>query len=365
MQRVMEKNQKFLFLEAIAILSVIAGHTGVECFNFFPNNSFNIMLFFFISGYFYRPRTVLAFLRHKAYHLLLPLFLWNLFYGLVVSFLRTRGLIGFGEEISFWNLFIEPFIFGHQFMFNLATWFVGALFFVQFTYLLLRKVFDARWEFPLFGIFLLLSLLTEWVGMRYELLPLIHTWHGGLLILLRTGYHLLFYHAGYLYRQYEVRDRFSLNHVIAVFAIAGGVYQMTGGNVSAETLGMRFHTHVLIFPVISAFAGIYLWLQIAEVVQPYMKKCIFLQRFGSSTFLVMVHHLFFVWLVNAVLYQVFLRFPSLLPGFDAGKVMTDLYYKYLDLNIVYFGAGVIGSFFVIHLYDIVYGTLKNWWRKRG
>lgn len=356
----MNRNQKFLFLEAIAILLVVGGHTGVEVFCFLPCYSYHMMLFFFISGYFYKDRTLIGFLRHKAYHLLLPLLLWNIFYAILVQILRSWGLIGFGGDISFHNLFIEPFVFGHQYIFNLATWFVGALFFVQLTYLLLMKLFTEQRRFFLLGVLLLIALLSEYVGMQYELRPLIEMWHGGLLILLRTGYHLLFYHVGYLYRLYEGKDEFSLYHILGSSVVAGSIFYLTGGQTGVEVLGMRFHTRVLIFPIISTLAGIYLWVQIANVAQGYMEKCHVLQKIGSSTFLIMTHHLFFVWIVNLVLYGIFREFPALVPGFDVNKFLTDIYYRYPDMNMIYFLSGILGTLFAVFIYERISCMAKGY-----
>lgn len=42
--------------------------------------------------------------------------------------------------MSLHNLFIEPFITGHQFVYNLAAWFVPALFLVEVVNLFLRRL---------------------------------------------------------------------------------------------------------------------------------------------------------------------------------------------------------------------------------
>ncbi len=43
-------------------------------------------------------------------------------------------------DLSLWNLFVEPFITGHQFEYNLAAWFVPALFLVEMANVLLRRL---------------------------------------------------------------------------------------------------------------------------------------------------------------------------------------------------------------------------------
>ena len=74
---VKRRNQTFQWLEALAILMVLDDHVSTRIgilSSIFPYNSFYMPLFVFISGYFYRDRSIIQNIKHKTIHLLLPLF---------------------------------------------------------------------------------------------------------------------------------------------------------------------------------------------------------------------------------------------------------------------------------------------------
>ena len=87
----------FRILSALAIIFVVAGHADFGVFDvagMFPYYSFHVGVFVFISGYFYREENelqMIAYIKRKAMHLLLPYYLWNLFYGVLTTVLR--GLV--------------------------------------------------------------------------------------------------------------------------------------------------------------------------------------------------------------------------------------------------------------------------------
>lgn len=98
-----------------------------------PYYSFHMPLFAFISGYFYKKGSehrLGVYAKKKIIRLLGPYMVYNLMYGMIAQGLHRAGF-AFGGDLSLWNLFVEPFITGHQFEYNLAAWFVPALFLVE------------------------------------------------------------------------------------------------------------------------------------------------------------------------------------------------------------------------------------------
>ena len=133
----------FCILSAVAIIMVVAGHLGYSIMTLgelFPYYSFHVPLFLFISGYFYKETEEehpLAYVKKKARRLLLPYFIWNLFYGVAAWLLRRYGFY-MGEGISLETLFLAPFMHGYQFIYNYAAWFVPVLFVIEMMNLLMR-----------------------------------------------------------------------------------------------------------------------------------------------------------------------------------------------------------------------------------
>ena len=131
-----ERNIKFTILSAIGIVLILLGHLDYGILTFgglFPYYSYHVMIFVFVSGYFYKPddeANPLQFVIRKAKRLLLPYMIWNAFYGVIVMLMRKAGF-GIGEEISLYNLLIAPFMGGHQFGLNAPAWFIPALFLLE------------------------------------------------------------------------------------------------------------------------------------------------------------------------------------------------------------------------------------------
>lgn len=138
---------RFKLLYAIGMIIVVAGHCGGDggfslMYEFFTPYSFHLALFVFCSGYFYKDtseRTVGKYVLKKVKSLLIPLYLWNLFYGILQIFMFYKGF-SIGESISLYNLTIAPIVSGHQFIYNMGGWFVIPLFMIQVYNVLMRKL---------------------------------------------------------------------------------------------------------------------------------------------------------------------------------------------------------------------------------
>lgn len=109
-------------------------------FPWFPGASFRMPLFMFISGYFFHDSDFCSFVKSKVKHLIIPLLTWNLAFGILCTILLSYGVIHFAQPLSLKSLFLEPFTHGHQFVFNLATWFVGTLVELQLLYWILYRL---------------------------------------------------------------------------------------------------------------------------------------------------------------------------------------------------------------------------------
>ena len=165
---VREENKQMRILSAVGMILVVAGHLGYSLFDLgglFPYYSFHVFIFLFVSGYFYREEAEQHLLRYvgkKCKTLLLPYFVWNLVYGILAALLHHAGF-SIGGDLTLWNLFIEPFVSGHQFLYQFPAWFVPALFLIEILNVLGRKVLSLlhlKKEWLIFTVCLLLGIAT-------------------------------------------------------------------------------------------------------------------------------------------------------------------------------------------------------------
>lgn len=134
----------------LAIVFVVDGHTTLG--NLFDLNglfryySFHLMMFAFGSGYFFKfYGGALSDFAHRAKKLLVPLYLWNVVYGVGAALLRRFGGFELGEPISAYTLLLAPLTDGQHFVWNLGAWFIFPLFFAQVFYAGIRRL-SVRWH---------------------------------------------------------------------------------------------------------------------------------------------------------------------------------------------------------------------------
>lgn len=119
-----EKNYIFVFLYAIGSIFIVAGHCqngGINlAFDIFPIYSFHLGLFMFCSGYFYKSKNENELGKYawkKIKRLIIPMFIWNIVYGLFVQLTRLKGFT-IGGDFTLYNLFVQPIKNGHQYIIN-------------------------------------------------------------------------------------------------------------------------------------------------------------------------------------------------------------------------------------------------------
>lgn len=340
-------NTTFCILSAFAIVMVVAGHADTDFLTvggLFPYYSFHVPLFVFISGYFYRREeedAPFAYLQKKIKRLLVPYFLWNLFYGVLAWGLRAAGLFTIGSELSLYNLLIEPFVSGYQFLYNYAAWFVPALFLIEVLNLLMRLVLrrlhlDYEWTM-LAG-----SLL---VGMAVvELAIGGHVW-GLYKMPGRILFLYPFFQMGQMYFAHlEKHDTLPNLPYFAVVLGAQILLSVLFGNLGYSSVWCTAFANGPLMPYVTVVTGTAFWLRVSRILAPALEKCGGVLYLGRNTFSVMMHHVFAFMLVKMLLAQIAAH-TALLTDFDWEQYRTNVEYFYLvqgaeSFKMVYVAAGI-------------------------
>ena len=134
-------NKQFMILSVIGIVIMVCCHFSGEIYKYLKPFPF-IAIFIFISGYFYKEEketNIGKYIWAKFKKLMIPFYIINLVYGIVATILRNSSIINYGEPLSLYNFFVQPFINNSQYIFNFPTWFVPTLFLTNVSYIIIHK----------------------------------------------------------------------------------------------------------------------------------------------------------------------------------------------------------------------------------
>lgn len=351
----MKINSTFRILSAIGIILVVAGHADFHVFDLgglFPYYSFHVAVFLFISGYFYNEREelqILAYIKRKVLRLMVPYFIWNLFYGILAAILRMNEF-QLGESVSIRSLFIDPFLGGHQFEYNFPAWFVPALFLVEVINICMRRILTLlkiNYEYLIMAGCLAAGILTVWLAIDghvwgYYKLP------GRLLFMLPV------YELGHLYKK-KLEEKDTLPNIVYF-----GIVLMVQLCVVLGSHGLAYSTvwcagfaNGPLVPYVTALTGIAFWLRVSKMLSPLLSQMKWVDHLGAHTFAVMMHHILGIFVVKGAFYILSLT-TSWFRDFDTLAYFTDVNYIYLVNGIhttkwIYLAAGLLVPLLISYL----------------
>lgn len=293
---VKERNRAIDILRAIAIILVVIGHMfpvpGCEWWQtHFSAGCYRMALFLFISGYLFRDiewADFPDFIGRKTKNLLVSLIGWNIVYACIVSLINLRHPVNYLPPTSqIWNwhdLFIEPFVVGHQYLLNLATWFVGLLFLAILLYGLIYLISK---RLPAWAMLIIYTGIAAFSLFCARSLP-----HSGIsLVLMRIGYALFFIQLGACFRIYAepLLNAKNLWWVLLILAAAwcAVVY---GENRSFIWLFMNFNG-CIIRPIVAGALGCLFWMVAAKQIALLIPKNRIETAISNGTWSIMTNHL--------------------------------------------------------------------------
>ncbi len=336
--QVMEKRNKQMdVLLCLGIILVVLGHVGADSwktklFNWFVIYSFHMPLFFFVSGYFYKPERENR-LGHSILRMIkkfvVPYYIWNLIYGAVVFALKDAGLVRFNLDRSIRNFFVTPWTTGDQYQLNSPAWFLLTLFLAEAVYLLLRKLLSFRKKQNEYA----LTVLFLGMGLAGGGMMVYGAARDGMLVLAKMLYAIAFYHLGHLYKvKLEKIDRlgngayFGILFIIQYFLMVktDGFPYISMWNGSITTMGKN-----IVLPMAVALTGIAFMLRVSRILAPSLGDSAAVKRLSLSTKSIMLHHYAVIVFFNVALSLIHKNIFSL-PGFDENWL--SVLYKYPGPN---------------------------------
>ncbi len=320
-----EFSNKINVLKALAILLVVSGHLEFSLLGMFTPYSFQLALFFFISGYLFKDKylnEVSTFIQRRTKSLILPYYLYNAFYlGVTVLIAHLTGKF-WGQPISLKNFFITPFLNGHQFDLSCPLWFVTQLFMSMIAFLFLFRVLKKASSnkfvhlvfFAILGFGAIpLSKMFEPISINLGNFETLTTIEPVSLIIVRTMFSVFFVYLGYYYKNYieDKVDIFTLKWAGAVISLQAILwlfnrdYDPTHGiGLSYVIVWARFDQQIIV-PIFTALSGIWASLFVLKLVYPYVKDSKFIKYMGETTYHIMANHLLVMFLITLVFFKIY------------------------------------------------------------
>ncbi len=331
---------RFKLLYAIAMIQIVAGHCEDGALNlmydWIPYMGTHLAILIFASGYFYKSEAETkpaAFLWKKCKRLLIPMYIWNLVYGLLVLILKNFGFT-IGGDFNLRNLILAPLYDGHQFEYNLAGWFVVPLFIAESGYMLLRLVLSKlKLKIPE-TLVMLFALGVGILGLQCAIWDLREGWW---LIIPRSAYFFAFYALGVYYRR--VLEKYDRLPGLAYFGI-----------IALIQLGMLFFFHRLpiyviswcdsfpegpLLPFVTGTVGIAFWLRIAKILEPGIGKSRTMNAIADHSYSIMLHQ-FMGFMAVKTFYALLVKFTGHFADFDMAAYKSDIWYYYTPERLPYY-----------------------------
>jgi len=359
----------FRALYLMAIIFVVDGHTTLSDMftmgGLFRYYSFHLMLFAFGAGYFFRMRESLAEdICSRAKRLLLPLYGWNIVYGIGAACLRRFGGFEIGAPLSAYTLLLAPITDGEHFMWNLGSWFIFPLFAVQVIYSMIRRA-AKLWK------------NNEWITFAVSLVPgvIAVTLCGAgeapdtPVFILRPLILLPGYAGGMLYRtELERRDHLPTVPYLLIIVILRALLCSRYDNLAYLLSNCTYFLCGPFGVYAGAALAIAFYLRLARLLAPYMAKSRLALAVSRHTFDIMMHHYMGFFALNCV-FLVMNALGIWAKDFSVKSFRTMENYNYApgghtEFNVLYLLAGLLLPLAVAFVMDRIKAAAAKMIRKK-
>lgn len=359
------ENMVMRALYLMAIVFVVDGHTTLgDLFSMdglFRYYSFHLMLFAFGAGYFFRFHGgVLRDVAARAGRLLVPLYVWNIVYGVGAALLRCFGGFEIGAPLNAYTLLLAPLADGEHFVWNLGAWFIFPLFLAQVIYSLLRcasRAFAGDNEVLTFLACLLLgSAAVELCHAgRQDVLPL---------FLNRALILLPGYAGGQLYRRcLEKRDTLPTVPYLMGLVVLRALLCVRYENLAYLLSSCTYYTCGAFGVYAGGALAVAFFLRLSRLLAPFVAKSRLALYASRHTFDIMMHHFMGFFALNSV----FLILNALGLGaadFSVKSFRTQYNYNYApggraEWDVLYLLAGIFFSLAVAWATDRVKDGIRR------
>ena len=324
---------RFKLLYAFGIILVLCAHADGGAISilkeWFPYDGTYLTLFAFASGYLYRNSSeehVGGYILRKAKSLLIPLYLYNFAYALLVWLSRMKGF-EIGEDPSLYSIFVLPITNGHQFLYNKGGWFIIPLFMIEIFNILFRKL--SRFRKPpakdwiIFLTYLVLGIIGNILASKgYNT--------GWWLVLVRMLFFLPFFGFGGFYKAVlepavqKIPDKWFFCSIFLIKLCMNLKYGIMPTFVPAWCTGFNFSP---ITSILSGYLVALFWMRIFTKLEPTLGRNRTINLIADNSYCIMINHFMGFMVVKTICALLSHILPAL-RDFDWVAYKTDIWWFY-------------------------------------
>ncbi len=351
-----KSNKQFMVLSIIGIVIMVCCHFSGELYKYVKAFPF-IAIFIFISGYFYKEeneRNIGIYIWHKFKKLMIPFYILNLLYGIIATILRNADIINYGENITLYNFFIQPFINNSQYILNFPSWFLPTLFLTNISYAIIHK-YSKKKEYFL----LIILVVAQIITVKFSDLAKNQTI---IVCFFKVIFFLPFMQIGFMYKNtwQKLDEKIpTIPYLIILWAINFVAYKKYGNIIYDMHDFSGFINYLPFLPIITSVSSILFFTRISKVLSKYIGDNKIVNYVGNHTFAILCHHVFALFLFDWLLYAIN---P---PYFDIEHFKRGWMYIYeipgwiIQLHFAYLFLGIS----IPLVFQIVYDKIKNFLTK--
>ena len=337
---------RFKVVYTTAMLSVIAEHCRgkgsieLNIQGWFHYSSYHMPLFMFSAGYFFKENyvdNITEYIIKKFKKLIMPIYLYNFFYGFYILLLKNYGFSNNIRDFGFKILFIEP-LGGCGFKHITPSWFSSSLFYVEVYNIVKRKLISISRIKMHEPIYFLIDTF-----FAYNSIILSNKGYNKFTIymhILRFLYLNIYYEVGIIFKKHLEKYLKSLSldvYFIIIFSVKllfHIYYSKEPYFFYARCIYYGYSPFtVLIIPVL----GIGFWVKISETIEPLLGKNYYVNIIADNTFSIMINHSLAQDIVRSI-FALISKKTKYCKNFDFKRYYSmDHKYIYIPNNVLQIG----------------------------
>ena len=324
---------RFKLLYAFGIILVLCAHADGGAISilkeWFPYDGTYLTLFAFASGYLYQNSSeehVGGYILRKAKSLLIPLYLYNFAYALLVWLSRMKGF-EIGEDPSLYSIFVLPITNGHQFLYNMGGWFIIPLFMIEIFNILIRKLSGfckpPAKDWIIFLTYLVLGIIGNILASKgYNT--------GWWLVLVRMLFFLPFFGFGGFFKAVlepaiqKIPDKWFFCSIFLIKLCMNLKYGIMPTFVPAWCTGFNFSP---ITSILSGYLVALFWMRIFTKLEPTLGRNRTINLIADNSYCIMINHFMGFMVVKTICALLSHILPAL-RDFDWIAYKTDIWWFY-------------------------------------